>query len=177
MTSEIDILRKAIEKYDDAIRLKKLNENLYEHLIGSLYYLVKHSEKFGTVLPKKGELIRMLEKADYLIDQFDKSDPTDFDSEKNRRRFDRISKQVLLPLRLKLLVLPVGWYNSFIKLGFIQSHLFGYFTYPIFHRNTIFCFTSRTMITRFNRYSVFISKSNLIPNKLTFFTVTSHVID
>lgn len=73
MTDEIDIMRKSIMNYDQAIRIKKLNEELYEHLTGSIYYLMKYAEKNNLPLPKKNELLQMVEKADFIIDQFAKT--------------------------------------------------------------------------------------------------------
>lgn len=72
MTSEIDLMRKAIKQYDKALRLKQINENLYEHLTGSIYYVLRYAEKHQIALPDKSNLIDMIEKADFLIDQFAK---------------------------------------------------------------------------------------------------------
>ena len=40
-----------------------MNHELLEHLGGSLFYLFRYSEKYGIPLPKKEELLRMVEKA------------------------------------------------------------------------------------------------------------------
>jgi len=70
MTNDIDVLKKALRHHDEALRLKKINEELYAHLTGSLYYLIKYSEKYQISLPEKDLLLRMVEKADYIIDRF-----------------------------------------------------------------------------------------------------------
>ena len=70
MTDEIDLMRKTLKEYDNANRIKKLNEGLYEHLTGSIYYLLKYSEKHNILLPQKEALLGMVEKADFFIDQF-----------------------------------------------------------------------------------------------------------
>ena len=70
MTDEIDLMRKIIKQYDRALRVKKLNEDLYSHLIGSIYYLLKYSEKYSIPLPQKHALLGMVQKADFIIDQF-----------------------------------------------------------------------------------------------------------
>lgn len=69
MTDEVDILRKAIAYYDKAIRMKNINQELYDQLLGSIVYLFKYSEKYGVPLPKRDELYRMVKKAEFLIDQ------------------------------------------------------------------------------------------------------------
>ena len=70
MTSEIDLMRITLKQYDRAIRLKRLNEELYAHLLGSLYYLFKYAEKHEITLPEKDNLLQMVRKADFIIDQF-----------------------------------------------------------------------------------------------------------
>ena len=62
----IDIL----EQYKDALRLKNLNQELYNHLCASIFYLVKYSQKYNIPLPKREALLGMIEKADFIIDQF-----------------------------------------------------------------------------------------------------------
>lgn len=89
MTDEIDVLRKTIMNYDDSIHLKKLNEELYSHLTGSIYYLLQYSEKYGIPLPKKDELVGMITKSDFIIDRMS-DHPTTFDTDKNRRQLDGI---------------------------------------------------------------------------------------
>lgn len=93
MTTEIDITRQALSKYEDSVRMKNMNQELLQHLGDSIFYLIKHSEKYNLPLPKKEELIRMVDKANSLIDQIT-NQPT-FDSQNNNRRFDRTLKQYL----------------------------------------------------------------------------------
>jgi len=69
LTDEIDVLKKAITEHDKALRLKNINVELHSHLTGSIYWLLKYSEKYNISLPKKDELIRMIEKSDFLIDE------------------------------------------------------------------------------------------------------------
>ena len=38
MTNEIDVLRKTVAEYDKAVKLKHLNQELYDHLLGSLIW-------------------------------------------------------------------------------------------------------------------------------------------
>ncbi len=90
--NEIDVMKKALAEMDDAVKLKNMNEELMQHLSGSVYWLVKYSEKYCIPLPKKGELIRMVEKADSMIDQMtQRADPMKVDRNlfdvKNNRKF------------------------------------------------------------------------------------------
>jgi hypothetical protein len=50
-------------------RHKNMNQELMQHLTGSIFYLLRYSEKYNVQLPKKEELINMLEKANFLIDE------------------------------------------------------------------------------------------------------------
>jgi hypothetical protein len=52
-TTEIDILKMAVNEYDKAIKIKKMNERLFEQLTGSLYYICKYAEKHNLPLPEK----------------------------------------------------------------------------------------------------------------------------
>jgi hypothetical protein len=67
---EIGVLKNALREYEHAKHLKRMNQELYQHLTGSIYWLLKYSEKYNIPLPKKDELLRMVEKANFLIDQF-----------------------------------------------------------------------------------------------------------
>jgi len=69
MTDEIDVLKRAIIEHEKALHLKKINHELYSHLTGSIYWLLKYSEKYNMPLPKKEELLRMLEKSEFMIDR------------------------------------------------------------------------------------------------------------
>ena len=67
---EIDVLKEALAEYENARRLKHLNQNLYEHLIGSIYCLIKHCEKNNLTLPNRDFLLDMVKNAGFIIDQF-----------------------------------------------------------------------------------------------------------
>ena len=90
--NEVDVLKKALSEMDDAVKLKNMNEELMQHLSGSVYWLIKHSEKYDFQLPKKEELIRMVEKADFMIEQMtQKADQSKSNNNsvklKNNRKF------------------------------------------------------------------------------------------
>jgi len=69
---EIDVLNNALKEYEYARRLKRINQVLYDHLAGSIYYLLKYSERYNITLPKKWELVDMIEKSHFYIDQIAK---------------------------------------------------------------------------------------------------------
>ncbi len=68
MTSDVDLLRQAVNEYEKAVRVKNMNQELYDHLLGSIVYLLKYSEKYNVPLPQKDELCRMLNRAQSLIE-------------------------------------------------------------------------------------------------------------
>jgi hypothetical protein len=69
LTDEIDVLKKTILEHETALKLKNINVELHSHLTGSIYWLLKYSEKYNMPLPKKEELIRMLDKSEFFIDE------------------------------------------------------------------------------------------------------------
>lgn len=91
MTNETDVLKQTLEEYQKALRLKKMNNELLEHLKGSLFWIFRYSEKYGIPIPKKDELLRMAEKADFLLDEI--SDQPNGNSSHNNRRRNSTLKQ------------------------------------------------------------------------------------
>lgn len=69
MTSDIDTLRKAIAQYDKSVKLKQLNQELYDHLLGSVVWLLKYSEKYSIPLPQKQGLYDLIKRSESLIDR------------------------------------------------------------------------------------------------------------
>ena len=69
MTDEIDVLSKVLEEYKMSARMKNVSQELMQHLADSVFYLLRYSEKYNVPLPKKDELIRMVDKANSIIDQ------------------------------------------------------------------------------------------------------------
>jgi|SRR5437773_7651452 len=85
MTDETDVLRKALTCMEDAVRMKNMNQELMQHLTGSVFYLIRYSEKHDLPLPNKEALFQMLEKANFLIDQI--VPPTDPNNHTRTPRF------------------------------------------------------------------------------------------
>lgn len=73
MTDEISVLKKTLMQYDKAIRLKNVNEELFDHLLGSVIWLLKYSEQYSIPLPKKDDMQRMIKRAEFLVNEIDTS--------------------------------------------------------------------------------------------------------
>lgn len=86
-----EITNDILNQYKDALRLKKLNQELYNHLCASILHLLKYSQKYNIPLPKKDVLLGMIEKADFIVDQF-ADQPTvntnNTSHEDNRTKYD-----------------------------------------------------------------------------------------
>jgi hypothetical protein len=64
--SEYQVKLEAIGEYQDALRYKKMNEELYFSLLGLLGQLSRHYEKAGMELPE--EVSRIMGKTSEVID-------------------------------------------------------------------------------------------------------------
>jgi len=64
--SEYQVKLGAIEEYQDALRYKKMNEELCNSLLGLLGQLSRHYEKNGMELPK--EVSRIMKKTSEVLD-------------------------------------------------------------------------------------------------------------
>ena len=71
---DVNLLEKAMFEYKQAMRAKKMNRELLEHLRGMYLWLFRYSEKYGIPIPKKEEVLRMAERADVLIDEITLTD-------------------------------------------------------------------------------------------------------
>jgi hypothetical protein len=69
MTNEVDIMEKTIAEYKQAVRLRRINQELYDHLLGSITWLLKYCEKYNVRLPQQEALYGLLKRAEFLIDE------------------------------------------------------------------------------------------------------------
>jgi hypothetical protein len=76
MIRDLDIMRKLIAKHDDANRLIRLND---DHLLGSLVWLCKYSERYSIPLPKKEELYAISERTRFLLNEISYAKQNDLD--------------------------------------------------------------------------------------------------
>jgi hypothetical protein len=63
-------MKKALAEYENANRIKDINQELYDHLTGSIYYLVKYCVKYDIPLPNRENLIGMVTRANAIIQRF-----------------------------------------------------------------------------------------------------------
>lgn len=86
MTDEIDILKKTIMTYERAIKVKDINEQLYEQLMGSLYYICKYAEKYNIPLPEKEVIYDLIERCrnrfDNMVEIVTHHSPPEFQQRK-----------------------------------------------------------------------------------------------
>jgi NTP pyrophosphatase (non-canonical NTP hydrolase) len=64
--SEFQIKLEAIGEYQDALRYKKINEELTNSLLGLLNQVFRYCEKNGVPMPE--EISRVIDKATELVD-------------------------------------------------------------------------------------------------------------
>jgi hypothetical protein len=64
--SEYQVKLEAIGEYQDALRYRKMNEELCESLLGMVGHLSRYYEKNGMELP--AEVSRIIEKASEVLD-------------------------------------------------------------------------------------------------------------
>ncbi|NAL78870.1 hypothetical protein [Nitrososphaera sp. AFS] len=67
MTDEIDIIRKAIMHYDRAVRLRRINEDLYDHLSGSIVWILRYCDKNQITLPNREAMCKLVARAESLF--------------------------------------------------------------------------------------------------------------
>ncbi|MDQ6862778.1 MAG: hypothetical protein M3044_03025 [Thermoproteota archaeon] len=75
-------MQDALNMMEYARSLKRLNVELYEHLYGSILYIVKYAEKNKITLPQRENLLELITKTDNYIHMIkEKKMPyTEFDS-------------------------------------------------------------------------------------------------
>ena len=76
-------MQDALNMMEHARCLKRLNEELYEHLYDSILYIIKYAEKNKIILPQREVLLGLITKTDNYIHMIkEKRMPyTQFDSE------------------------------------------------------------------------------------------------
>jgi hypothetical protein len=60
-------MQDALNVMEYARSLKGLNEQLYEHLYGSILYIIKYAEKNKITLPQRENLLELITKTDNYI--------------------------------------------------------------------------------------------------------------
>jgi hypothetical protein len=57
----------AIAKLEEAVRIKRINQELYDYLSNSIIWLFEYSERRGIWLPDKQKLVRLIEGANNIL--------------------------------------------------------------------------------------------------------------
>jgi hypothetical protein len=65
---EYRIMQDSLNTMRYALTIKRLSEELYEHLCDSILYLIRYSEKNNMVLPNRSSLLDLVEKSRMRID-------------------------------------------------------------------------------------------------------------
>lgn len=68
--NEFEGWMKIINEYQEVQKLVRLNQNLYDQLCGSVYYLKKYADELDLPLKKREELNLMLERSESIMDSF-----------------------------------------------------------------------------------------------------------
>ena len=58
-----------LDEWKKVDRLKRLNQRLYDYLGSSIIYLLEYSKRNDIVLPHKERIEKMIDEAEYIIDQ------------------------------------------------------------------------------------------------------------
>ena len=64
---ELDLLRIELRKLDELDQMKRLNQELYDQLVGSVLWLMKYSQKNDIILPNQELLVGLLHKGEEII--------------------------------------------------------------------------------------------------------------
>ena len=65
---EYRLMQDSLNTLRYALSIKRLSEELYDHLCDSIIYLIKYSEKNNMVLPNRSSLLELVNKSRYYID-------------------------------------------------------------------------------------------------------------
>ena len=67
MTTEVDIIKQAIEEYNTANKLRKINQITYEHMLDAIRWVIQYCEKNKLPLPRS-QLLSILDSSHRLMD-------------------------------------------------------------------------------------------------------------
>jgi hypothetical protein len=66
--NEYRLMQDSLNTMRYALSIKRLSEELYDHLCDSIIYIVKYSEKNNIVLPNRSSLLELVDKSRAHID-------------------------------------------------------------------------------------------------------------
>jgi hypothetical protein len=69
--NDFEAWSKVIKKWNEVNRMKRLNQELYDILTGSIFYISEYAKKNDITLPNKNEINRMVGRIHILMDKID----------------------------------------------------------------------------------------------------------
>jgi hypothetical protein len=66
--NEFDAWHQILSQWKDVTRVKSLNQQLYDQLVGAIIFILKYAEKNAIALPNRDSLNRLLDNAEKIID-------------------------------------------------------------------------------------------------------------
>jgi hypothetical protein len=76
--NEFEGWQKILEEWKEVNRMKRLNQELYDMLGGTLIYILEYSQKYNIELPNRDGLFRMGERIHYLMNEINNNFPPNF---------------------------------------------------------------------------------------------------
>ncbi|HYA85206.1 MAG TPA: hypothetical protein VEH06_17435 [Candidatus Bathyarchaeia archaeon] len=67
--NEFDAWQKILSEWKDVTRVRSLNQQLYDQLVGGLIYIQRYAKSNGITLPNRDRLDRLLNNAEKFIDE------------------------------------------------------------------------------------------------------------
>jgi hypothetical protein len=65
----------AFHELQEALKIKRVNDELLEHLLSSVLWLVNYAKKNNITLPEKDKIVNMLDKATEIADRLPSAIP------------------------------------------------------------------------------------------------------
>jgi len=72
MPDDVDVLERTLAEYKYALKIREVNEELYEQLLGSVEYLLNYAKKHDIILPKRDLLLEMIERSERIMTNFNR---------------------------------------------------------------------------------------------------------
>jgi hypothetical protein len=92
--NEFEGWQKILYEWKQVQRMKKLNQELYDLLGGTMIYLIGYAEKNGLTLPNREALNRMADRIHGLMDEINASSDDPIQRDNNERTDDKYTEPV-----------------------------------------------------------------------------------
>lgn len=71
--NETDAWREIYREWQEVKRMKRLNQELYDLLFGSIHYIIEYSKKYNVSIRNREQLVMMSERIHKLMDEIEPS--------------------------------------------------------------------------------------------------------